>query len=308
VALSSLFSPTSDLSPSINATSAWTAFDDVVTGTDWRLRLVCVDPLTLTVEHDEDFGDALSGSSSWRTRAQARAWIAARILHLASAIDKTCVRRLCLQLPRSASDDDTTLFLANLRRRITDAIRGELTAHFDTSVAHWEADALRFSNTTEDRELRHQFDAFTGLDQLVSVDAARKAVHFVYFRTHWFLNDQGGRIELKPDHLFANLQSHRCSLDETTRARSLVARCVEVQVEDNARRVASGQDVAPVTRASIHDQIKKRFHLDGVWGLIHLVLVRDRRRYHLDRPLVLDDEADALIQRQGPRLFIPWEG
>ena len=89
---------------------------------------------------------------------------------------------------------------------------------------------------------------------------------------------------------------------------SLVARCVEVQVEDNARRTASGQDVAPVTRASIHDQIKKRFHLDGVWGLIHLVLVRDRQRYHLDRPPILVDEADALIQRQSPKLFMPWDG
>ncbi len=292
----------------ITAPMAWAAFDDVLTRTDWRLRIDCLEPLKLGVEHDQAFQAALSGASSWRTRDQAAAWVASRILQLAACVDKTNARRFCLQLPRSVADGDTVLFLANLRRRITDSVRAELTAHFDISLAHWETDALRFSSTTEDRELRRQFDAFTGLDQLVSVDAARKAVHFVYFRTHWFLNDEGGRIELKPDHLFAKLQSHRCSLDETTRARSLVARCVEVQVEDNACRIASDHDVAPVTRASIHDQIKKRFHLDGVWGLIHLVLVRDRRRYHLDRPPILEDRADALIHRQSPRLFIPWEG
>jgi hypothetical protein len=287
---------------------AWAAFDDVLTGTDWRLRIERLEPLKLGVEYDDAFQAALTRSCSWLTRDQAAAWIATRVLQLAAAIDKTGARRFCLQLPRSVADGDTSLFLANLRRRITDSVRAELTAHFDLSIAHWETDALRFSSTTEDRELRRQFEAFTGLDQLVSVDAARKAVHFVYFRTHWFLNDEGGRIELKPDHLFAKLQSHRCSLDETTRARSLVARCVEVQVEDNACRIASDHDVAPVTRASIHDQIKKRFHLDGVWGLIHLVLVRDRRRYHLDRPPILEDRADALIHRQSPRLFIPWEG
>jgi hypothetical protein len=296
------------LPTSTTAPMAWAAFEDVLTLTDWRLRVHCLEPLRLSVEYDQAFQTALSGSASWKTRDQAAAWVASRILQLATSIDKTSARRFCLQLPRSVADGDTALFLANLRRRITDSLRAELTAHFDTSIAHWEADALRFSSTTEDRELRRQFEAFTGLDQLVSVDAARKAVQFVYFRTHWFLNDEGGRIELKPDHLFAKLQSHRCSLDETTRARSLVARCVAVQVEDNARRIASGHDVAPITRASIHDQIKKRFHLDGVWGLIHLVLVRDRRRYHLYGPPILEDEADALIERQTPRLFIPLEG
>ena len=301
-------SPEGVLPASVAAPMAWTAFDDVLTRTDWRLRIDCLEPLKLRVDYDQAFQAALSGAASWRTRDQAAAWVASRVLHLAGCIDNTSARRFCLQLPRSVSDDDTARFLANLRRRITDAVRAEVIAHFDTSIAHWEADAIRFSSTTEDRELRRQFQAFIGLDQVVSIDAARKAVHFVYFRTHWFLNDEGGRIELKPDHLFAKLQSHRCSLDEATRARSLVARCVEVQVEDNARRTASGQDVAPVTRASIHDQIKKRFHLDGVWGLIHLVLVRDRQRYHLDRPPILVDEADALIQRQSPKLFMPWDG
>jgi hypothetical protein len=304
-----MFQTSAEVLPaSIAAPMAWAAFDDLLTRTDWRLRVECLEPLKLSVEYDQAFQSALSGSDSWLTRDQATAWIAKRILQLAAGVDKTSARRFCLQLPRSVADGDTALFLANLRRRITDSVRAELTAHFDTSLAHWETDALRFSSTAEDRELRRQFDAFTGLDQLVSVDAARKAVHFVYFRTHWFLSEESGRIALKPDHLFAKLQSHRCSLDETTRARSLVARCVEVQVEDNARRIASGQDVAPVTRASIHDQIKKRFHIDGVWGLIHLVLVRDRRRYHLDRPPILEDQADALIHRQSPRLFIPWEG
>lgn len=286
---------------------AWAAFEEILESTDWRLRIVGLDPFNVSIEHDDEFEAALAGADSWLSRDQARTWIATRVLQLAAAIDKTCVRRLCLQFPRSASDADTALLLSNLQRRITDALRAELLAHFDISISHWEAEALRFSSTAEDRQLRHRFGAFTGLDQLVSIDAARKAVHFVYFRTGWHLNDEGDGIDLVTDHRFAKLQSQRYSLDETTRARSLIARCVEVQVEDNARRIASGQDVAPVTRSSIHDQIKKRFQADGVWGLIDLVLMRDRRRYHLDMLDLRNDEAEALIERQHPRLFVPWE-
>ena len=297
-----------NLPATLNAAMVWSAFDSVCMSTDWRLRVASLDPLKLSVEYDEDFQAALSGSNSWLTRDEAKAWIATRTLQLAAAIDKTCVRRLSLQFPRSASDVDTALLLANLRRRITDTVREELTVHFDKSIAHWEADAFRFGNTAEDRQLRHRFVAFTGLDQLVSIDAARKAVHFVYFRTGWHLSSEGGGIELMTDHRFAKLQSHRYSLDEALRARSLVARCVEVQVEDNARRIAAGQEVAPVTRASIHDQIKIRFAADGVWGLINFVLLRDRRRYNLEMPEVINEEAEILIQRQRPRLFVPREG
>jgi hypothetical protein len=293
------------LPPTIAAQMAWAAFDDVLISTDWRLQIDCLDPLKLGVEHDEDFQKALSGADAWLLRAQARAWIATRVLQLAAAIDKTCVRRLSLQFPRSASDADTTRFLANLRRRISDTISTEITCHFDTSISHWEADALRVSRNTEDRELRRRFDAATGLDQLVSVDAARKAINYVYFRTAWHLGSEGIGITLLTDHRFAKLLSHRNSLDETTRARSLVARCVEVLIEDNSRRVASGQDVAPSTRASIHDQIKLRFHNDGVWGLIDLVLHTDRIRYNIAQPDYMNKQVWALLCRRRPRMFTP---
>lgn len=285
----------------------WLAFDDVFFGMDWRLQIASLDPLRLTLEHDKEFGAALAESGSWATRNEARSWTAIRIRQLVGTIDKPFIRRLSLQLPKSAADVDTELFFANLRRWIIDTVRAQLTTHFDNSIHQWEADALRISCTSVSRETRQQFAAFTGLDQLVSIDAARKAVHFVYFRTAWHLGDTGEGIELMTDHRFAKLQSHRFSLDEALRARSLVARCVEVQIEDNARRIAAGQDVAPVTRESIHDQIKIRFATDGVWGLINLVLLRDRRRYSLDVPAILNEEAEVLIQRQIPRLFVPWE-
>lgn len=290
------------------ATMGWMAFDDVISGMDWRLQIVDLDPLRLTLEHDEEFGAALADSGPWTRRNEARSWIAISIRHLAGDIDKPFIRRLSLQPPKSKLGADTEAFLANLRRWITNTLRARITTHFDNSIHQWETDALRVSCTAESRETRQQFAAFTGLDQLVSTDAARKAIHFVNFRTAWHLSDKGDGIELMTDHLFAKLQSHRYSLDEALRARSLVARCVEVQIEDNARRIAAGQDVAPVTRTSIHDQIKIRFATDGVWGLIHLVLLRDRRRYNLDVPSILNEEAESLIQRQRPRLFAPWEG
>ena len=286
----------------------WRAFEDVFSGMDWRLQIVDLDPLRLTLEHDEEFGAALTDSGSWTARSEARSWIAIRIRQLVGDIDKPFIRRLSLQPPKSKSGADTEAFLANLRRWITNTLRARITTHFDQSIHQWETDALRISCTSESRETRQQFAAFTGLDQLVSIDAARKAIPFVYFRTAWHLSDKGDVIELTTDHLFAKLQSHRYSLDEALRARSLVARCVEVQVEDNARRIAAGQDVAPVTRASIHDQIKIRFAADGVWGLINFVLLRDRRRYNLEIPEVINEEAEILIQRQRPRLFVPWEG
>ena len=308
MAVAQILSSGVNLPATLNGMMVWSAFDGVCMSTDWRLRVASLDPLKLSVEYDEDFQAALSGSDSWLTRDKAKAWIATRTLQLAAAIDKTCVRRLSLQLPRSASDADTTTrLLANLRRRISDTISDEITCHFETSISHWEADALRFSRNTEDRELRRRFEAHTGLDQLVSIDAARKAVNFVYFRTAWHLGREGAGVTLLADHRFAKLQSHRNSLDETTRARSLVARCVEVLVEDNSRRIASGQDIAPVTRASIHDQIKLRFQSDGVWGLIDLVLHRDRGRYILVEPDLMNDQVWALLCRQRPRMFVPGE-
>ena len=121
MAVAQILSSGVNLPTTLNAAMVWSAFDGVCMSTDWRLRVASLEPLKLSVEYDEDFQAALSGSNSWLTRDKANAWIATRTLQLAAAIDKTCVRRLSLQSPRSASDADTALLLANLRRRIIDA-------------------------------------------------------------------------------------------------------------------------------------------------------------------------------------------
>jgi hypothetical protein len=115
-------------------------------------------------------------------------------------------------------------------------------------------------------------------------------------------------LVLNPDYKFDVVRSQRGSIDETIRARSLVARAVQVIVDEGVRRARADKVFAPVTRASIKADLERVFEKDGPWGLIHLVLVTDRRRYHIAPPPWQNARATALLERQDPYLFEPVVG
>jgi hypothetical protein len=92
------------------------------------------------------------------------------------------------------------------------------------------------------------------------------------------------------------------------RARSLVARAVQVTVDEGVRRARADDLVAPVTIASIKADLTRIFQKDGVLGLIHLTLPTDRRRYHIAPPPWQNARAVALLDRQDPWLFEPAAG
>ena len=286
----------------IAAPMAWVAFDDVFDHTDWRLRLASLDPFKLVVEHDEDFGAALSGTSSWRGRDQARAWIANRILQLAVAINKTFVRRCSFQLPETPEDAMAEVLLSNLERRIRDIVLDELVDHFDQSIPEWERGIQVEVAALDDTDTRWQVSRFAGLDQVVSVDAMRKAIRFVFARTNWYLNEVNGVTQIVPDWRFEQVRALRASLDERTRARSLVARCIETLVEDHAREQRAGVEVAPMTRLRLKSEIERIFHEKGVWGVIETVLPRDRSRHYLRCPEGLGERLEGLVQQQEQRI------
>lgn len=290
----------------ISARMATEAFHDVFDLSDWRLRVSSLDPITVRVEHDEGFLDCVASAGSWRTRDRGRSWVANRVLELTDAIDKTSIRRLSLQHPHSMDDGDTGLFLEHLRWRIEDTIRTELRAHFDGSVQQWESDVRDFIGDADDRALQTALLFYVGLDQVVSVDDCRKAIKAVFTRMHWYLEGQGRSLQLVPDHLFRMIQTRRGGHDDRTRARSLVARGIQVLVDDNVSRIKDGQHVADMTRDYVRDAIKQRFDRDGVWGLIDLVIATDRERYYLSEPDSLNEGAALLIERQRVRLFEPW--
>lgn len=290
----------------ISASMATEAFHHVCDLTDWRLRVSSLDPITVRVEHDEGFRDCVASAGSWRTRDRGRAWIANRVLELTDAIDKTSIRRLSLQHPHSMDDGDTDLFLEHLRWRIEDTIRTELRAHFDGSVRQWESDVRDFIGGEDDRTLQTALLFYVGLDQVVSVDDCRKAIKAVFTRMHWYLEGEGRSLKLVPDHRFRMIQTRRGGPDDRTRARSLVARGIQVLFDDSVSRIKDGQLVADMTRDSLRDAIKQRFDRDGVWGLIDLVIATDRERYYLSEPHVLNADGALLIERQRVRLFEPW--
>lgn len=292
------------LPSSIAAPMAWIAFDDVFAHTDWRLRLASLNPFKLVVEHDEDFGAAVSGSSSWRARDQARAWIANRIVQLAAAINKTDVRRYSLQPPETPEDTTAEALLSNLERRIRDTVLDELVDHFDQSIPEWERDIQVEVATLDDADTRWQVSRFVGLDQGVSVDAMRKAIRFVFSRTHWYLSEVNGVTQVVPDWRFEQVRALRASLDERTRARSLVARCIETLVEEHAREQRAGVEVAPMTRLRLKAEIERIFHEKGVWGVIETVLPRDRSRHYLRCPDGLGEHLEGLVQQQEQRMVI----
>lgn len=149
---------------------------------------------------------------------------------------------------------------------------------------------------------------YVGLDQVISVDDARKAIKAVFTRMHWFIEGEGRALKLVPDHRFRVIQTRRGGHDDRTRARSLVARGIQVLVDDNVSRIKDGQHVADMPRTYLRDAIQQRFDRDGVWGLIDLAIATDRERYYLSEPDALNDAAALLIERQRVRLFEPWGG
>lgn len=293
---------------SVSYHMAWDAFDTVFSKTNFRLQIAAFDPISLTVEHDAAFGACLSGSDAWEPSEKAKGWVANRVLELAAAINKTTVRRLCLQIPRPEDEPAIEAFLTGLQRRLKDDLRIEISRHFDKSLSQWEEDALAFAYGDEDPHDRVKFYGYAGLDTLVSVDAGRKAQKWIFGRTHWWLSGTGAEMVLNPDYKFDHARSHRGSIDETMRARSLVARAVQVIVDEGVRRARADEIFAPVTRASIKADLMRLFQKDGPWGLIHLTLATDRRRYHIAPPAWTNARATALLERQDPHLFEPAVG
>lgn len=290
------------LPTAITEPMAWIAFDQVFSSTDWRLRILALDPISFAVEYDDDFARCLSGGSSWQSRHQALSWIAKRVLELASSFDKTYVRRLSLQVPNSHESSVAEALLSSLERRIRDTILDELVRHFDTSISEWERKLQVAVAQVNDAHQRWLLRRYTGLDQLVPVDAARKAIRFVFDRTHWHLTTADRSTVLHPDHRFEVLRSQRCALHEETRARSLVARCVEALLEAHVEQQRLGVPVAPMTRKRLRAEVDRLFHEKGVWGLVELALPQDRARHYLMLPEATSQPLSDLLEQQEGRL------
>jgi hypothetical protein len=294
---------------SVSSQLAWAGFEHIFNQTNFRLEIATLDPISVTVEHDAAFGFCLFGSDASEPGERARSWIANRVLELAAQVDKTSIRRLCLQVPRQGDEPAIDAFLAGLQRRLKDDLRIEISRHYDVSLIQWEEDAMAFVYGDDDSPHdRLRLFNYGGLDQLVSVDAARMALKWIFGRTHWHLTGTGKDMTLNADYKFDHARSHRGSIDEMMRARSLVARAVQVIVDEGVRRAKADEVFAEVTRASIKADLMRVFERDGPLGLIHLVLATDRRRFHISPPPWTNARATALLERQDPWLFEPAAG
>jgi hypothetical protein len=298
----------SPLAIDIPAATSWEAFETVFSKTNFRLQIATRDPISLTVEHDAAFGACLSGSDAWEPSEQARGWVANRVLELAAKVDKPSIRRLGLQVPRPGDEPAIDAFLTGLQRRLKDDLRIEISRHYDVSLTQWEEEAMAFAYGDDNPHDRLRLFNYAGLDQLVSVDAGRKAHKWIFGRTHWWLSGTGADLTLNPDYKFDHARAHRGSSNETMRARSLVARAVQVIVDEGVRRAKADEVFAEVTRASIKADLMRVFEKDGPWGLIHLVLATDRRRFCIAPPPWQNARATALLDRQAPYLFEPFVG
>ncbi|MFY7854468.1 MAG: hypothetical protein ACOVQ6_22135, partial [Brevundimonas sp.] len=221
----------SPLAIDIPAATAWAGFEHIFTRTNFRLQIGTRDPISLTVEHDAAFGACLAGSDAWEPSEKASGWIANRVLELAAQVDKTSIRRLCLQVPREGDERAIGDFLTGLQRRLKDDLRIEISRHYDVSLTQWEEDAMAFAYGDDNPHDRLRLFNYAGLDQLVSVDAGRRGLKWIFGRTHFYLTGTGPDLVLNADYKFDFARSHRSSIDETMRARSLVARAVQVIVD-----------------------------------------------------------------------------
>ena len=290
------------LPATVSKAMAFGAFDHVFSGTDWRLRIGSLIPISLIVEYAEDFGSCISGAGSWKSRDEARGWVANRVLQLASTFDNTVIRRLNLQFPTTENGPVAEALLSNLERRIRDTILDEIVTHFDASISEWERATQVELARIDDPVDRWRASRFTGMDQIVSVDAARKAIRFMFSRCHWYLTEDNNRTVLNPDWRLEQIRAQRSSLNEQTRARSLVARCVEILVDDHVREQCAGLAVAPMTRLRLKGEIERSFAERGPWGLVDLILPRDRSRHLLCAPVGLGESLRGLLADQDKRM------
>ena len=278
------------------------AFDHVFSDTDWRLRIGSLIPISLIVEYAEDFGTCISGAGSWKSRDEARGWVANRVLQIASTFDYTVIRRLNLQFPTTENGPVAEALLSNLERRIRDTILDEIVTHFDASISEWERATQVELARIDDPVDRWRASRFTGMDQIVSVDAARKAIRFMFSGCHWYLTEEDNQTVLNPDWRLEQIRAQRSSLNEQTRARSLVARCVEILVDDHVREQCAGLEVAPMTRLRLKGEIERSFAERGPWGLVDLILPRDRSRHLLCAPVGLGESLRGLLADQDKRM------
>lgn len=301
--------PSITMPDNITAPIAYEAADFITQLTDWRIIQTSTDPLTFDIEWDDVFAGAFEFDGSWQTRDYANAHIAQWITDLIRTdLNKTSIRKMSLQVPQ---DGQAEPFLAGLKERVCIALSDALRAHYDVSLKQWERDARTCVGLIENPVEQERFRAYVGLDQVVSEDAARKAIKYVFHRMHWHLDRDGRFVSLEPDWRFSRALPRRGAADEAARARALVCRCVEVLANQDLDLRLYHHDESLMTRDTLRDDLEKRFAKDGVWGLINLVLVRDRLVFSIGTPRLEDPTASAIIDRQKERLFMPhrmrWE-
>lgn len=287
----------------IGSPIAWDAFEDLVHRTDWRPIVTNRDPLTFDVEMDDRFNDILNSAPSRRTMDQAQHWIANRIVQMVHEdFTKTTIRRASLQV---RDDEDDTDLTTGVKERVIRNLRDELQRHFDESILEWEREAWDHHSRMLDYHDQHRFRTYCGLDLVVPQDVMRKAIKYVGWRVPWTIREEKGRYVLGGDHIADILRSRRYPQDDVQLARALVMRAIEAQFEDFMARKRVDPETMVPTRFTFRDVIEDAFERHGVWGVIHLVLVRDRIRFRLSPPDMDNVTTDDLLTRQEQWLFMP---
>lgn len=295
--------PTITMPDNITAPIAFEAADFITQLTDWRIIQTNSDPLTFDIEWDDVFAGAFEFDGSWQTRDYANAHIAQWVTDLIrNDLNKTSIRKMSLQVPQ---DGRAGPFLAGLKERVCIALNDALRAHYDQSLKQWERDARTCAGLIGDAVEQDRFRTYVGLDQVVSEDAARKALKYVIHRMHWHLQREAHWTDLQPDWRFSRAAPRRDAADEATRARALICRCIEVLVKEDLYTCLRTGNQSLMTRDTIRDDLEKRFAKDGVWGLINLTLFSDRRLFSILPPDLDRVGTREMVERQHGRLFVP---
>lgn len=295
--------PSITMPDNITAPIAFEAADFITQLTDWRIVQTGNDPLTFDIEWDDVFAGAFEFDGSWQTRDYANAHIAQWVTDLIrNDLNKTSIRKMSLQVPQ---DGQAGPFLAGLKERVCIALSDALRAHYDQSLKQWERDARTCAGLIEDPVDQDRYRTYVGLDQVVSEDAARKALKYVIHRMHWHLQREAHWTDLQPDWRFSRAAPRRDAADEATRARALICRCIEVLAKEDLYACLRTGNQSQMTRETIRDDLEKRFAKDGVWGLINLALFSDRRAFSILPPDLDRVGTRKIVERQHGRLFVP---
>lgn len=282
--------PGASLPAPITGPTAWAAFGLVFASSSWSPSIRGSDEIDLDISIAPEFQGWLDGVSTTPYGAQARGFIATRILEIAGALTPPRLRQLHLD-----KTTDAAAASDRVRTYIKNAVQAELTHRF--SLDAWEQ-AVRAQSSTLSDKAQLSLHRFLGLDQLIAPRLTKKSVNYLFKTIKPVVTRDGVGVNFVQCWRMQDVRRKERSGKPDDLGRGLALRGTEALLQ----RIASDDGAAGASPESLLEQVegavRRLTEQHGAWPLIGLVLPQDRSRHKLMLPRIDDEDLRDLVRRQ----------